>query len=207
MADFIGGASKAATAVKVDDDVDEIDTLPLQYIALNQWWQRHNKSFCEWILLGLTNEQREALLIKACPDMPLVSSIARKQRATDGGSIILSATDKILPELSLDSLLACEGKILVLLFTRRCTAMDYCLGKDIEFIDRLYHSGNLPDFSQGALKSFDTPFVDPSDPSERVQALDSSTSPEMRAIIEQKLQTGDNEIIERITDSNIHYKL
>ena len=61
------------------------------------------------------------MLIECAPTMPQESGITRK--ACDQ-TFVLSATDKLMPELNVDGLMAADGKCLILFMTRRCAATE-----------------------------------------------------------------------------------
>jgi hypothetical protein len=151
-----------------------------KFCALQQWWQRHCKSFSEWFLNIESSQQRE-IILSACPDMPEISAFARETS--------LTATDVLLPEFSLEGMLASNGRLLVLFLTRRLTPPDLCWKEDIKLLDDLRSRGSLPSFSRGQLSQFDTPFVDPMDPSESISSLSADTSGEKRTLILQLLES------------------
>lgn len=143
--------------------------------ALRDWWVRHNKSFGIWFL-SLTDEERRVCIIAASPDIPETTAATREANGE-----ILFATDMILPELSLEALLAQGGKLLILLFARRLVALDSGFQQDINFLNGKYKRNSLPSYSAGRLRDLDTPFVDPLDPDENVNCLSATTPPSLRA--------------------------
>ncbi len=153
--------------------------------VLRQWWERNSKPFAEWFL-KISREEQSALLKKACPDAPEISSATRSK---EGGK--LTATDLLLPEISEDAMLAAEGKICVLFATRRLVKASDAYANDIRLLNDLYKMGKLPAF--GNLKKImemDTPFIDPSDPEENVQVLSPETSPEQRKQVLESFEKG-----------------
>jgi hypothetical protein len=161
----------------------DFDLLPLQYRALKQWWERHCRSVSTWFI-ALSMDDKVRILSRASPDIPKELPTVRKQ-----SGIELKPTDIILPELSLDGLLACNGMILILLITRRCAATDYSIGADLKFLNELYKANSLPSFTT-SLKHLDTPFVDILDPDETIQALGKNASPAMREQAKEHMATG-----------------
>lgn len=69
-------------------------------------------------------------------------------------SMIQPAATLILPDLILDSLLSCQGKLLILFFTRRCSSSDLCFQFDVKLLNDLFYSKKLPCFSNGQIKQF-----------------------------------------------------
>lgn len=151
-----------------------------KFCALQQWWQRHCKSFSEWFLTISAIQQRELILL-ACPDIPEVSSFSRQSNIT--------ASDVLLPEFSLEGMLASSGRLLVLFFTRRLTSSDLCWRDDVKLLDDLRVRGSLPSFSRDQLSLMDTPFVDPMDASENIRSLSHDTTVETRSTIMQLLES------------------
>lgn len=184
MSTFLTSKSSATVTATADSE-NNIDTLAIQCTVLKQWWERHCRSFSEWFLTETTSQGRKEILLKASPDMPLESAIIRKRRGE-----ALNATDLILPELSLDSLLACNGQILVLLITRRCTSPDHCLKTDLKFLNDLFLSNSLPSFSGGKIAHFDTPFVDLLDNEVNIQSLREDATQETRDSINEYFTDG-----------------
>lgn len=160
-----------------DEEVNERASSEDKYLALTQWWQRHNKIFNEWFL-SLSTESQAIVLLKGSPDLPLKSSSIRSKDAVGGP---LKPTDLILPELSQEALLAAGGKILVLLLTRRLQPADTCFRQDVLFLHQVKKDFGLPDFSNGNLSKFELPFVDPLDPDESIRSMASEATPEQRA--------------------------
>lgn len=163
------------TPTTVDDATPE-DKLS----ALQQWWQRHCKSFSEWYLSIDYIHQKE-IILSVCPDIPEMSSFSREG--------VAKPTDVLLPEFSLEGLLNSNGRLLILFLTRRLTPLDLCWREDVKLLDDLRARHILPSFSRGELSRLDTPFVDPLDPEENIRSLCDSTSSEKRESILELLQT------------------
>jgi hypothetical protein len=159
-------------------------TTEVRYVALQLWWERHGAKFCNWFST-LSTTQRESILRDASPDMPRQPPANREK-----SGLRLSATDVILPELTLDGLLGQDGKLLFLFMTRRCLSADRCFQADVKLLTTIFKRGGLPVFSGEQLKNMDTPFVDPVDPEENVRALGPSTPKEGRDMINGHLETG-----------------
>ena len=102
------------------DDGTFTATAEDKFIALNQWWLRNCRDFSLWYL-SKTDAQREAALRVVIPDMPAYSASG-------------TATDAILPEMSMESFLASQGRLLVLFLTNRCTSEDAKLSEDRSFL-------------------------------------------------------------------------
>ena len=152
-----------------------------RYLALSQWWQRHCKAFSLWFL-SLPATQQQVVLQRCCPDIPKSSGRAAARASSSGGAdaggVIpsLKATDIILPELSLESLLASNGRLLILFVTRICTSPSKMMREDIQFLTTLHSTSLLPSLSNNAFVSLDCPFMDPLDAEENVQALPKDAS-------------------------------
>ena len=160
-----------------------------KYIAMSEWWKRHCKSFSEWFL-SLSAEKQKELLIKACPDIPLTSVHTRMKEAAGDSSIEIQTTDIILPELALEPLLKCSGRIFIIFMTRRCVSETRCQLDDSVFLTDLFEKGQLPSFSQGAFASLDTPFIDPCDPDESIQCLSATATEDIRSQLAEHIKTG-----------------
>eukprot|EP01031_Cornospumella_fuschlensis_P031376 gene31376-37924_t len=163
-------------AALVGEDLLSAD-VETKFSVLKQWWQRHCQSFSLWYL-SLTDEQRREKLLVAVPDLPEKSPFARESLGER-----LSPTDLIIPEFSQDGMLASQGRIFILFVTRRLTSSDSSQGDDLKLLKDLYDKGILPDFSNGALRNLDTPFVDPVEPEENIRSLGPDTSQAMRDTI------------------------
>jgi hypothetical protein len=165
----------------------DINTASIEdrYVALSQWWQRHCKLFSLWYL-SLNETQQKELILKYCPDIPLTSKFARE---TNGEK--LQATDKILPELSLEGMLASQGKIMILFFTRRLTSSNLCMQDDLVMLNHLLHTKQLPSFSNHAFDNLNTPFIDPLDPEENICALPAKPEKKVLEAVWEKLKNGE----------------
>lgn len=153
--------------------------------ALQQWWQRHCKSFSEWYL-SLDEDQQRAIIKKACPDMQEQSAFSRQHINPS----LVQASDVILPEFSLEGMLASKGRIFTLFMTRRLTPIDLCMKEDIRMLTDLFLRKALPSFSNNALEKMDTPFIDPMDPEENIRSLSEQTSVDARKMVEEYLVSG-----------------
>jgi hypothetical protein len=141
------------------------------------------QEFCTWFL-SLNSEQQRALLLRCCPDMPEQSPFARESAGES-----LNATDIILPEFSLDSMLASAGRIFILFMTRRLASADLSMADDIKMMQDLYNRKVLPSFSGKALEGQDTAFVDPTDPTETIRSLAPNTPEDKRNAILENFKT------------------
>lgn len=160
-----------------------------KYIAMAEWWKRHCKSFSEWFL-ALSGDKQKELLLKACPDMPITSVHSRMKDVKDDSAVEIQTTDIILPELALEPLLKCNGRIFIIFMTRRCVSETRCQLDDSVFLTDLFEKGQLPSFSQGAFAKLDTPFVDPCDPEENVQCLSATATEDIRSQLSEHIKTG-----------------
>ena len=160
-------------------------TVEDKYTALSQWWHRHCKSFSEWYLSLSEHEQRQ-IIKKACPDIQEQSAFTRETL----NRALIQASDVILPEFSLEGMLASKGRIFVLFMTRRLTPTDLCMKEDIKMLTDLLERKMLPSFSHHALEKLDTPFVDPLDVDENIRSLSPETSIESRKMVEDYLKSG-----------------
>lgn len=152
------------------------------------WWQRHNKSFSLWFL-GLDREAQRSVLLKCCPDMPELTPASRELYT----GIALTASDMLIPELTQEALLSNNGKLLLLLITRRLISPDHCLCADAKFLNSKYAAGVLPVFPEveERFKGIDTPFIDPMDRREAVNCLDpTTTTPGVRENVNTMLEEG-----------------
>jgi len=149
------------------------------------WWSRNCKPWSEWFL-SLSAEERLALLKKGCPDIPSVTSATRAQRGER-----LLATDMLLPEIAEDALMASGGRLCALFITRRMATAGLCVQSDLRLLLDLAKIKQLPLFNIGqSVKAMDTPFIDPMDPDENVQCLNSATSAASRKQVLEGLATG-----------------
>ena len=160
-------------------------TSEVKYLILQQYWQRHCKSFSEWFL-QLNNEIQHQYILESCPDIPAINISIREQIIGE----FIKPSDIILPELSLDQLVALNGKVLVLLFTRRCVSTDLCYDSDLKLINTIYLNEKLPEFSNGRLKAFKEPFIDPLDESEIFQSLPPDANETLYNELVQHFSTG-----------------
>eukprot|EP01038_Epipyxis_sp_PR26KG_P008596 gene8596-11615_t len=145
-------------------------------IGLAMWWERHCKPFSEWFI-SMDRSRQEAFILKACPDMSAQSNHTKKTLGD-----ILKATDIIIPEMSLESLLNSDGRILILFVARRCVSQDLCFTEDVKMLNDLYDNGSLPNFNE-ALKSMNCPFIDPVDHEENIRSLAPDASQENKIAI------------------------
>lgn len=99
-------------------------------------------------------------------------------------------TDLLLPELNEESLLALQGKILLLLLSRRLQTPDLCYGSDVKLLNDQLRSGVLPPLSNGQLDHIDTPFVDPMDEQENIRSFGPDMTAETRAVFSQHFESG-----------------
>lgn len=151
-----------------------------KYTALVQYWERHNKLFNVWWLNLSSNDQKEVLL-KACPDIPLVPN---------NNDNNVKFTDIILPELTLQGFLTGNGKLLSLFLARRLVTKDNCYSFDVNLLKEMHMNDKLPSISGNQLNGIDTPFIDPTDINENIQSLGKETSDEKRLEIQTLLQIG-----------------
>jgi hypothetical protein len=157
----VGGSSATATATATQDAPDVLLSFLDHHIALCSWWQRHNKEFSLWFLAQPAETQR-ALLVQCCPDMPIQTPATRELYTGSD----LTPTDMLIPELTQEALLSNQGKLCILLITRRCVSTDHCLSGDAKFLNTKFVTGMLPAFPEieESFRGLDTPFVDPADP-------------------------------------------
>eukprot|EP01039_Chlorochromonas_danica_P007212 gene7212-7978_t len=159
-------------------------TVETKLAVLSQWWQRHCQAFSLWFL-ALSDAQREEVVLRACPDLPRQSPFTR-----EAAGEVLRPTDIILPEFSQEGMFASQGRIFILFVTRRLSSRDRCMADDVKLLSDLFGKGHLPSFSNHALDSMDTPFVDPVDPEENIRSLSAATTAESRALVSSHLSTG-----------------
>jgi hypothetical protein len=95
----------------------------------------------------------------------------------------LTASDVLLPEITIDGLLGANGKLLSLFFKRRCQQNDRCYFSDIQLLNAMFARDAMPLFSRGALDGMDTPFVDLADRDENIRSLSVDTSQENRSAV------------------------
>lgn len=165
-------------------DITETASTEDRHIALQLWWERNSDGAAHWFE-SLTEEKQIAQLRKASPDIPTRTAGAREQEGQK-----LTASDVILPELTIDGLLGANGKSLSLFFKRRCQQTDRCYFADIQLLNAMFARDALPLFSQGALDSMDTPFVDLADRDENIRSLGVETSQKNRSAVLSHLITG-----------------
>ena len=166
------------SSLQSDNNADTED----KYAALFSWWERHKNTFSSWYL-GLSIEAQKSALLNACPDMPIKSAVAQYDETPH--SVDAKPTNLLLPELNQEAFLASNGKILILFMARRLSAADYCFVQDVALLYSQFKRKIMPLFSQGKLVNIDTPFVDPLDQEERVQALSPQTSQSTRDEVRQ----------------------
>jgi hypothetical protein len=159
----------------VDNNEDETELL---YLALSAYWIRNETSITNWWLTTLNDETRRNVLLQTVPDMPLNPN----KDAT-------KVTDRILPELTLSVLLACDGKLLILFVKRRFSTEDCGFQGDAVQLTKMFTDGDLPNLGGEKLDQMDLPFVDPCDPDENIRSLSKNTSPEARLQIMSHLST------------------
>lgn len=155
-----------------------------RHVALQLWWERNGDGMSGWIE-SMTKENQITMLRRASPDIPTQTAGVRE---TAGQK--LSASDVLLPELTIDGLLGANGKLLSLFFKRRCGQTDRCYFADLQLLNSMFARGSMPLFSQNTLDAMDTPFVDPADRDENVQSLSVETPQENRASVLAHLITG-----------------
>jgi hypothetical protein len=153
-----------------------------KYTALVQYWDRHNKLFNIW-WLNLNSNNQKQILLKAIPDIP-------ENPNNSSNDINVKFTDIILPELTLQGLLTGNGKLLSLFLARRLVTKDNCYAFDVNLLKELHMNDKLPSISGNQLDGVDTPFIDPTDINENIQALGKETSDEKRLEIQTLLQMG-----------------
>ena len=160
----------------------------LKMNCLNQFWTRYNRQFSLW-WLQKSKQQQEALLLRACPDMP--ASPAQHE---------LRPSDILLPELNLEALSSAGGRVLVVLFATRLSALDTAFNKDITLFNEYHASGNmLISVIPQQLSSVPFAFIDPLDSSESVQSLGAAPSDELKAQLVAYLQSG------RVVHANVWF--
>jgi hypothetical protein len=152
------------------------------YRGLSSWWTRHCKAFSMWFLSRNTEEQR-AILLEACPDIPLL------QPGTDANLNKLTLTELIVPDISLESFLGAQGKILVLFITRAVTHLEHTWLDDLRRLKKLKEQRRLPDLTNGSCSQLNIPHVDPQDVAENVCQVDPKSSPEAKAKILEWIET------------------
>lgn len=159
----------------------------IQYVGLNHWWARHNKVFSEWFLLLSSDEQKDVILA-CCPDIPLTLQ--------SQSSNSIKPSDKILPELNLESLLSLQGKLLILFITRRCVSTDYCYLFDLKLLKDLEKLKILPNFCSNDVINnniYDTPFINPLDRNDTIQCIPPDADekyPSLRSEIYEHFESG-----------------
>lgn len=155
-----------------------------RHVALQRWWERNSSNMSKWFE-SLTRDEQVIQLRKASPDIPTRIAGTRELEGQQ-----LSASDVLLPELTIDGLLGVNGKLLSLFFMRRCQQADRCYFADLQLLNAMFARNAMPLFSQGALDQMDTPFVDPADKEENVRSLNVSTPQDNRAAVLAHLISG-----------------
>jgi hypothetical protein len=178
-----------STSVQLLEPVQSLDPTDAastedRHIALQLWWERNGDTFSVWFE-SLTKENQILHLRKASPDIPTQTAGSRESEGQT-----LSASDVLLPELTIDGLLGANGKLMALFFKRRCLQTDRCYFADLQLLNTMFSRGEMPLFSQGALDGMDAPFVDPADRDENVRSLNSDTPTGNRASVIAHLITG-----------------
>jgi len=87
-------------------------------------------------------------------------------------------------------MLACQGKILLLLLGRRLQSPDLCYQTDIKLLNGQFHKNVLPLLSNGQLDHIDTPFVDPMDEQENIRSFGSEMASETRSTFNEYFDSG-----------------
>ena len=165
-------------------DIDYAALTEDRHVALQRWWERNSSNMSQWFE-SLTRDEQVIQLRKASPDIPTRIAGTRELEGQQ-----LSASDVLLPELTIDGLLGVNGKLLSLFFMRRCQQADRCYFADLQLLNAMFARNAMPLFSQGALDQMDTPFVDPADKEENVRSLNVSTPQDNRAAVLAHLISG-----------------
>lgn len=164
--------------------------------ASKQWWSRHCKEFSLWFL-SLTSDIQVEIITSICPDIGIRKSLLENPSSA-------KITNLLVPELILEDLLSCDGKILILFITRRCTSKDGNWNQDLQVISGLSDAQMLPSVSTIAssneneslvaifrnLSDLDSPFVDPYDSEENIQCLSADTSEDTRKQLMEHFKSG-----------------
>ena len=204
-------ATTASTTNAINPDVNElVPTAEEKYAALTSWWERYKDKFTAWYM-NLSLDEQRSILRKASPDMTIKSPKSRAESTLATNSINANSnstsiinnetdnhetvnpfrpTDLLLPELSEESMLACQGKLLLLLLGRRLQSPDLCYQTDIKLLNGQFHKSVLPMLSNVQLDHIDTPFVDPMDEQENVRSFGPEMTSEIRATFSDHFETG-----------------
>lgn len=207
-------------ANKESDDVtkDLVPTVEEKHSSLAAWWDRYKETFSGWYM-SLTLDEQTSILRKACPGIPTKCPKSRAQStlntlstdkfetiqpselsnettvkseiATESAALNqFKPTDLLLPELNEESMIALQGKILLLLLGRRLQTPDLCYRADINLLNGQLQKGVLPQLSNGQLDHINTPFVDPMDEEENVRSFGPELTAETRATFKEYFETG-----------------
>jgi len=136
-----------------------------------------------WFLSRTIEEQR-AILLEACPDIPL------SQRGADEDLNNFTLTELIVPDISVDSFLAnAQGKLLLLFITRAVAHIEHAWLDDLRRLKSLKEQRRLPDLTNGTCSHLNIPHVDPQDMAENVCQVDPNSLPEAREKIVKWIET------------------